>query len=204
MAQIHPLRLRFRTSWKNSELPVFFFWFNGKITPNRLKLSAERKGWAVRLKTIPWRMVSWIRRLQNRSGRKFRNVPIKSWKYQAGSLSFSGRRLLHWIRRCLTVSLWSLSAAADVKTGFLQFPRRNGQEERLPTQKNGEIILLHDMLHNINTVKALKTIVPELKNRGFTFHMVADLFRTCGVSPVRNRLYTNVFQTMDRPDLAQG
>ena len=72
----------------------------------------------------------------------------------------------------------------------------------LANAKDGEIVLLHDMKWNMNTVEALKTIIPELKARGFTFHTVADLFNSCGITPVRNRLYSNVFQTIDRPDLA--
>ena len=72
----------------------------------------------------------------------------------------------------------------------------------LANAKDGEIILLHDMMWNVNTVEALKTIIPALKERGFTFHTVAGLFRECGVTPVRNRLYSNVFQTVDRPDQA--
>ena len=72
----------------------------------------------------------------------------------------------------------------------------------LANAKDGEIVLLHDMMWNDNTVEALKTIIPALKERGFTFHTVAGLFRECGVTPVRNRLYSNVFQTIDRPDLA--
>ena len=74
----------------------------------------------------------------------------------------------------------------------------------LANAKDGEIVLLHDMERNENTVEALKTIIPELKKRGFTFHTVADLFRSCGVTPVRNRLYSNVFQTIDRPDLVKA
>ena len=74
----------------------------------------------------------------------------------------------------------------------------------LANAKDGEIILLHDMLWNINTVEALKTIIPALKDRGFTFHTVGGLFTSCGITPVRNRLYSNVFQTIDRPDLAQA
>ena len=73
----------------------------------------------------------------------------------------------------------------------------------LANAKDGEIVLLHDMERNENTVEALKTIIPELKARGFTFHTVADLFSSCGVTPIRNRLYSNVFQTIDRPDLAK-
>jgi len=72
----------------------------------------------------------------------------------------------------------------------------------LENARDGEIILLHDMLSNVNTVEALKSIIPALKDRGFTFHTVEDLFTVCGVTPVRNRLYSNVFQTIDRPDLA--
>lgn len=72
----------------------------------------------------------------------------------------------------------------------------------LANAKDGEIILLHDMQRNINTVEALKIIIPELKKRGFTFHTVAGIFHECGVTPVRNRLYSNVFQTVDRPDQA--
>ena len=68
----------------------------------------------------------------------------------------------------------------------------------LANAKDGEIVLLHDMIFNVNTVEALKTIVPELKNRGFTFCTVPQIFAECGVTPVRNRIYSNVFQTVDR------
>ena len=68
----------------------------------------------------------------------------------------------------------------------------------LANAKDGEIVLLHDMLHNENTVEALKTIIPELKNRGFTFCTVRQIFTECGVTPVRNRIYSNVYQTVDR------
>ena len=74
----------------------------------------------------------------------------------------------------------------------------------LANAKDGEIVLLHDRQWNVNTVEALKTIIPALKDRGFTFHTVDGLFKACGVTPIRNRLYSNVFQTIDRPDLAQA
>ena len=73
----------------------------------------------------------------------------------------------------------------------------------LSNAKDGEIILLHDMQGNTNTVEALKTVIPALKERGFTFHTVADLFDSCGITPVRNRLYGNVFQTVDQPPRAK-
>lgn len=69
----------------------------------------------------------------------------------------------------------------------------------LANARDGEIVLLHDMKWNMNTVEALKVIIPTLKERGYTFHTVSDLFRSCGVTPVRNRMYSNVFQTTDRP-----
>ena len=72
----------------------------------------------------------------------------------------------------------------------------------LANAKDGEIVLLHDMIWNVNTVEALKTIIPELKKRGFTFCTVRQIFTETGVVPRRNRLYSNVFQTVDRPDLA--
>ena len=68
----------------------------------------------------------------------------------------------------------------------------------LANAKDGEIVLLHDMIQNENTVEALKTIIPELKKRGFTFCTVRQIFEGCGVTPVRNRIYSNVFQTVDR------
>ena len=68
----------------------------------------------------------------------------------------------------------------------------------LATAEDGEIVLLHDMTGNINTVEALKTIIPELKQQGFSFCTVPQLFEECGVTPVRNRIYSNVYQTADR------
>lgn len=68
----------------------------------------------------------------------------------------------------------------------------------LASAEDGEIVLLHDMTGNTHTVEALKTIIPELKNRGFTFCTVPQLFAECGITPVRNRIYSNVFQTANR------
>ena len=68
----------------------------------------------------------------------------------------------------------------------------------LANAKDGEIVLLHDMEGNVNTVEALKTIIPELKKRGYVFRTVPQLFAECGVTPIRNRIYSNVFQTVDR------
>jgi peptidoglycan/xylan/chitin deacetylase (PgdA/CDA1 family) len=43
--------------------------------------------------------------------------------------------------------------------------------------QNGTIFLLHDFEGNEPTVKALKSIIPELLDKGFTFVTLADLFR---------------------------
>ena len=80
-------------------------------------------------------------------------------------------------------------------------PKVSAQEraERvLAHAEDGQIVLLHDMQWNGNTVEALKTIIPELKKRGFRFVTCAQLFREKGVVPVHGRLYTNVLQTVDR------
>ena len=68
----------------------------------------------------------------------------------------------------------------------------------LKNPRDGDIVLLHDMRGNVNTVEALKTVIPELKRRGFQFVTCGQLFARCGVTPVRGRLYTNVYQTRDR------
>ncbi len=65
--------------------------------------------------------------------------------------------------------------------------------------EDGQIVLLHDMLGNSNTVEALKTIIPEMKKRGFEFVALSRLFERAGVTPVQGRLYSNVYQTVDDP-----
>jgi len=65
--------------------------------------------------------------------------------------------------------------------------------------EDGQIVLLHDMTGNTATVEALREIIPALKQRGYEFMTVPQLFASCGVTPARNRLYSNVFQTVDRP-----
>ncbi len=59
---------------------------------------------------------------------------------------------------------------------------------------DGQIVLLHDMEGNDNTVEALKTIIPELKAQGFKFVTVPELFKAKGVKlePNNGKIYTNV------------
>lgn len=64
--------------------------------------------------------------------------------------------------------------------------------------KDGDLLLFHDMLYNENTVEAIRVLIPELKNRGYEFVTCSQLFALNRITPVRNRLYSNVFQTVDR------
>ena len=67
----------------------------------------------------------------------------------------------------------------------------------LSAVKDGDLLLLHDMLYNENTVEALRTVIPEMKKRGFRFATCSGIFAEKGVTPVRNRMYSNVFDAKD-------
>ncbi|MBQ4485769.1 MAG: polysaccharide deacetylase family protein [Oscillospiraceae bacterium] len=62
--------------------------------------------------------------------------------------------------------------------------------------KNGEMILLHDMTGNVNTVNALDLIIPDLLYHGFEFVTVSSLFERLEVTPQRGRIYSNVFSPL--------
>ncbi len=69
-------------------------------------------------------------------------------------------------------------------------------ERILENAKDGDILLLHDSEGNDATVEALKTVIPELKKRGFVFVTVPELFDTVrGAAPKSNNgvIYTNVY-----------
>ncbi len=57
---------------------------------------------------------------------------------------------------------------------------------------DGQIVLLHDFSGNDSTVEALDIIIPTLKEQGFRFVTVPELFKAKNITPVRNKLYTNV------------
>ena len=69
-------------------------------------------------------------------------------------------------------------------------------ERVLANAADGQIVLLHDMQWNQNTVDALKTIIPELKKRGYEFATVSQIFEMKHVAPKRGWLYSNVLQTV--------
>ncbi len=60
--------------------------------------------------------------------------------------------------------------------------------------EDGQIVLLHDFEGNDNTVEALKTVIPELKKRGYRFVMVSELFRLKKIVPAGMTVYSNVLQ----------
>ena len=62
---------------------------------------------------------------------------------------------------------------------------------------DGSIILLHDMAGNDKTVAALDMIIPELKERGFEFVTVTELFRRKGITPTVHSgiVYSDVTDT---------
>lgn len=57
---------------------------------------------------------------------------------------------------------------------------------------DGQIILLHDFEGNDSTVAALDVIIPTLKEQGYQFVTVPELFKVKNVTPERNKLYSNV------------
>ena len=76
-------------------------------------------------------------------------------------------------------------------------PTVNAEERArrvLENAEDGQIVLLHDMQWNQYTVEALKTILPELKKRGYEFVTVAQMFGRKGVTPRKGWLYSNVLQ----------
>ncbi|MFA6857314.1 MAG: polysaccharide deacetylase family protein [Treponema sp.] len=61
--------------------------------------------------------------------------------------------------------------------------------------RDGTIVLLHDFSGNVNTVEALKTFIPSLKEKGYTFVTVPQMFSLYGVSPDQpHKIWTYVKQ----------
>lgn len=56
----------------------------------------------------------------------------------------------------------------------------------------GFIILVHDMEGNTQTVEAIKKIIPALKEQGYEFVTIRDLFAKSSKAPERNTLYMEV------------
>lgn len=75
-----------------------------------------------------------------------------------------------------------------------EVPAEERAKRVLAQAEDGQIVLLHDSAGNSATVEALRTIIPELKRRGFEFVTVPELFEKAGVTPARGIVYTSVYQ----------
>lgn len=92
----------------------------------------------------------------------------------------------------------------NIDVPFIAGIGANDWEERMTAEKrartilkqakDGDIILLHDMEGNSQTVEALDTIIPELKAQGYKFVTVSELFKAKGIEPDMEKVYTNVTQ----------
>lgn len=69
-------------------------------------------------------------------------------------------------------------------------------EERAKRMLNiaadGVIFLLHDMPGNEATVQALDIVIPQLKEQGYQFVTVPELFKAKNITPVKNKIYSNI------------
>lgn len=67
----------------------------------------------------------------------------------------------------------------------------------LDQAKDGDIILMHDMSDNVQTVEAIKTLIPALKEQGFELVTIPELFKRKGVTPEAHNgiVYSNAMQT---------
>lgn len=66
-------------------------------------------------------------------------------------------------------------------------------EKILSQIKDGGIILMHDAQGNDKTVEALDILIPALKEQGYEFVTVSELFEQKGITP-DEFIYTNVLQ----------
>lgn len=73
----------------------------------------------------------------------------------------------------------------------------NRTQRILDQAKDGDVILMHDMADNVQTVEAVRTLIPALKERGFELVTVPELFERKGVTPQPHNgiVYSNALQT---------
>lgn len=69
-------------------------------------------------------------------------------------------------------------------------------ETIITTISEGGIILLHDTSGNTKTIEALDSIIPTLKDKGYTFLTVTDLFEKCGIKATKGMLYKGAYQVL--------
>lgn len=65
-------------------------------------------------------------------------------------------------------------------------------KKMLASARDGLIFLLHDSMGNEQTVEAVDRIIPLLKERGYTFVTVRQLFKEKGIATQRGIIYTDI------------
>lgn len=65
-------------------------------------------------------------------------------------------------------------------------------EHILSSARDGLIYLLHDFPGNEATVEAVDSIIPILKERGYEFVTVRELFRRKGIEPAKGIVYSDI------------
>lgn len=63
--------------------------------------------------------------------------------------------------------------------------------------RDGMIFLLHDFVGNEKTVEAVDRVIPILKQKGFTFVTVRELFKAKNVAPQKNIIYTDILNASE-------
>ena len=76
---------------------------------------------------------------------------------------------------------WEPQVNADTRT-----------ERILASARDGLIYLLHDMPGNEQTVEAVDRIIPVLKERGFEFVTVRQLFKEKNIKPAKGIVYSDI------------
>ena len=64
----------------------------------------------------------------------------------------------------------------------------------LEIAEDGVIFLLHDFVGNEATVQAIDMVIPQLKEQGYQFVTVPELFKAKGITPEKNKIYNNVLK----------
>ena len=67
--------------------------------------------------------------------------------------------------------------------------------EVLSKVQDGSLVLMHDLQNNVETLKALPTIIETLSEQGYRFVTASQIFEEKGVNPhVTHKLWSNVFE----------
>lgn len=83
---------------------------------------------------------------------------------------------------------WKDTVTAERRAAVITKRAENGGAD-------GAVILMHDAQGNSQTVEAIDMIIPALKEMGYRFVTVSELFEEKETDPAPLMLYTNVMQT---------